>query len=272
MINDLMDSNARIADHSDQTRRQRSPITAAMESPSSAPSAKSLTTQAFERLRADILGGALRPDERLRIQSLSERYQVGPTAIREALSRLVPEGLVESEDQRGFCVAPVSRDELLDLTATRVAIEQLALAQALEKGDVEWESRLLSAFHRLSRTPPPVDEAKHGPWSVVHREFHEVLVAGCRSPWLLRLCALLYDKSERYRNLAEIYARPSGRDTFTEHRELLDAAMARDITKAQRLIGEHYRETAEIVLATAPGLQPAVGRPTGRSRRAPPGT
>lgn len=77
---------------------------------------RSLTTQAFGRLRADILTGQLSPGERLRIQALSEQYNLGATAIREALSRLVSDGFVESEDQRGFCVAPVSRDELVDLT------------------------------------------------------------------------------------------------------------------------------------------------------------
>lgn len=242
-----------------------------MDPMASAPSAstpiKSLTTQAFELLRADILVCALRPSERLRIQSLSERYQVGPTAIREALSRLVPEGLVESEDQRGFCVAPVSREELIDLTTTRVAIEGLALTQALEKGDVAWESQLLSAFHRLSRTTPPVDEASHGPWAVVHREFHEALIAGCRSPWMLRVCGLLYDKSERYRNLAEIYTRPKGRDTITEHNELVETAMARDSLKLQQLLHHHYWETTEIVLATSPGLQAPAPKGPGRGRR-----
>jgi DNA-binding GntR family transcriptional regulator len=238
-----------------------------MDPVASTPSAKSLTTQAFEQLRADILGGALRPSERLRIQSLSERYQVGPTAIREALSRLVPEGLVESEEQRGFCVAAVSREELMDLTTTRVAIEGLALSQALEKGGVAWESRLLSAYHLLSRTPAPTDEARHGPWAVAHRAFHEALVDGCGSPWMLRVCGLLYDKSERYRNLAEIYTRPKGRDTFNEHRELMEAAMARDIAKVQQLLHGHYWETTEIVLATSPVLQPAAPRGPGRGRR-----
>jgi DNA-binding GntR family transcriptional regulator len=63
---------------------------------------KGLATLAFEQLRADILLGNLRPDERLRIQSLSDRYQVGATAIREALSRLVSDGLVNFEDQLAF--------------------------------------------------------------------------------------------------------------------------------------------------------------------------
>ena len=169
----------------------------------SVPAGKSLTSQAFERIRNDVLLGVLRPSERLKIQALSERYEIGATAVREALSRLVTDGLVDSEDQKGFCVSPVSRSDLIDLTETRIAIEGMALRKAIALGDVEWEAQVLSSFHRLSRTPQPTTIANHAAWATAHRQFHESLVAQCGSPWLLRLCAMLYDKSERYRNLAE---------------------------------------------------------------------
>lgn len=208
---------------------------------------KNLTSLAFERLRADILSGALLPAERLRIQALSERYRVGATAIREALSRLVTDGLVIVEDQRGFNVAPVSRDELLDLTRTRIHIEQIALRMAVENGDIEWESRLLSNFHRLSRTPAPTTTEHHAAWSDAHRRFHEALIAGCGSDWTLRLCRLLYDKSERYRNVAERKARSNARDVSVEHQKMLDAAMARDAETLCQTIDKHFWETTNII-------------------------
>jgi GntR family transcriptional regulator, carbon starvation induced regulator len=220
-----------------------------MEPTSITAPARSLTTLAFERLRGGILAGELLPAERLPIQALSERYQVGATAIREALSRLVTEGLVTAENQRGFRVTPVSRAELLDLTHTRVRVEAIALRLAVERGDIEWESRLLSAFHRLSRTPPPTSPDRDAQWSAVHRAFHEALIDGCGSAWTMRLCRLLYDKSERYRNLAKQTTRDRGRDIGTEHRALMDAAMARDAEAACRLLGAHFTETTEIILA-----------------------
>lgn len=216
---------------------------------------RSLTLQAFEQLRADILLGELRPEERLRIQNLSERYNIGTTAIREALSRLVTDGLVESEDQRGFCVSGVSQDELIDLTQTRIQIEQLALRQAIEIGDIEWESRILSSYHRLSRADLPTSPEKHAIWAPAHRQFHEALVSGCRSQWLMRLCALLYDKSERYRNLAERYRNlasqvhdRNGRDTNDEHRQLMDAVMAKNASAACKILQEHFWQTTNIIL------------------------
>jgi DNA-binding GntR family transcriptional regulator len=210
---------------------------------------KSLTSQAFERIRYDILLGTLRPSERLKIQALSERYEIGATAVREALSRLVTDGLVESEDQKGFCVSPVSQDDLIDLTETRISIEGMAIRKAIEHGNLDWEAQVLSSFHRLSRTPPPTTLENHAAWALAHRQFHESLVAQCGSPWLLRLCVMLYDKSERYRNLAERSTRPEERDTAAEHRELMQAiAMERNADKAVALIGTHFRATTDVIL------------------------
>jgi GntR family transcriptional regulator, carbon starvation induced regulator len=208
---------------------------------------RSLTSRAFEQLRADIIGATLKPNERLRIQALSERYGVGATAIREALSRLVPEGLVVVEDQRGFCVAPMSRAELLDLSHTRIDVESLAIGYAVQRGDIQWESDLISAFHRLSRTPPPTDAGQQLVWADVHRQFHAALIAGCGSPTLIRLCSLLYDQSERYRNFANVQRESAKRDVGAEHKDLLDAALARNAEELTKLLASHFNRTTEII-------------------------
>jgi GntR family transcriptional regulator, carbon starvation induced regulator len=221
-----------------------------MDITSAAPSsARSLTSLAFERLREDILRGRLAPSERLRIQALSERYGIGATAIREALSRLMTDGLVDAEDQRGFTVASVSREQLLDLTQTRIKVEQMALRMAVVRGDVEWESEVLSSFHRLSRAEaPPWTDEKLVAWGVAHRRFHDALIMGCASPWTLRLCRLLYDQSERYRNLSVRPAKKRKRDVGKEHRELMEAALARDADGLCRLVEAHFRQTTDLIL------------------------
>lgn len=220
---------------------------AAMELISSAP--RSLTSQAFERLRNDIIRGELAPSERLRIQALSERYQIGATAIREALSRLVTDGLVQSEDQRGFTVAPVSREELLDLTQTRIQVEQMALRMAVANGDLEWETQVLSSFHRLSRIEhQPWSEEMVLNWTIAHRQFHEALFVGCGSPWTIKLCRLLYDKSERYRNLSAFQGKERGRDVTSEHKDLADAAMARDAEALCKAIESHLSLTTRLIV------------------------
>jgi DNA-binding GntR family transcriptional regulator len=224
-------------------------MTVTASDPVRASGAPTQTTIAIERLRTDIVTGKLRPNEKLRVQALAERYGIAASSLREALSRLVTDALVVAEDQRGFRVSPVSRADLLDLTEARVGIECLALARAIELGDVGWESEIIGAFHRLSRCreggDPASAETRH--WGACHAEFHQALIAGCRSEWLLYFCRLMYEKSERYRMLAT-FARPPGRNALGEHEALMAAAVKRDREDACRLLGTHYRETTRLLL------------------------
>jgi DNA-binding GntR family transcriptional regulator len=212
---------------------------------------RSLTSIAFDWLRADVIRANLRPGERLRVHALSARYGIGPTAIREALSRLVTEELVQVEDQRGFLVAPVSKADLLDLTEARVELESLTLTRAIERGDTAWESEVLAAYHRLSKCPSPISQEAAIVWSKEHQAFHEVLVSGCGSAWLRSLCRLLYDKSERYRSLSNSGNARQRVHRDDEHHGIMKAVLARDRQLACKLLAAHYRKTTDTMLRSS---------------------
>src|ERR1700691_3843127 len=122
--------------------------------PSTTVAAASLTQRAYDLLREALLDCRFEPGEPLRIGELCKRLEASQGAVREALSRLTSEGLVEARPQRGFRVMPISAEDLRDLTAARIEIEELCLRHAIEAGDVRWDARLVGAFHQLSRTPP----------------------------------------------------------------------------------------------------------------------
>jgi GntR family transcriptional regulator, carbon starvation induced regulator len=216
----------------------------------------SLSAQVFERLRSDIIDCRLRPDARLRLEELRERYAVGASPIREALMRLEVEGLVVLEPNRGFRVSPISRAHLVDLSANRIEIEGLALTWAIEQGGVEWEAEILGAFHRLSRQPKfepgePTHVAEA--WKEEHRAFHRALAAGSRSPLLRSICDGLFDQSERYVALAiSLRARP--RDDVAEHKRIMEAVLARDLDEALAANRDHIERTTEKVLVTIEAL------------------
>ncbi len=210
-----------------------------------------LTQGAYEGLRTDLLACRILPGSRLKIQELCERFSVSPGAVREALSRLTSDGLVVAEPQRGFRAAPISGADLQDLTMVRIEVEGLCLRRSIELGDVNWEARLVSAFHRLSRTPEraPGDPMRsNDEWTGVHADFHLALVEGCDSPWLLRLHSQLYAQSERYRRLSIPLDNGAKRDVGQEHQALLDAALARDADRAVALLGAHLSATTNILL------------------------
>jgi len=213
-------------------------------------SAVNLTQGAYEQLRADLLACRILPGSRLKIQELCARLSVSLGAIREALSRLTSEGLVVAEPQRGFRAAPISQEDLQDLTRVRIEIEGLCLRRAIEVGDVDWESRLVAALHRLSRTPEraAADPARSSDeWAEAHAAFHVALADGCDSPWLLKLRSQLYDQSERYRRLS-VPLTTEKRNIGAEHQGIVDAALARDADKAVALLSAHLGATTRILL------------------------
>lgn len=208
------------------------------------------TETVCQRIRADILDGRLLPGAKLNIKALETRIGVSLGAIREALSRLHAEGMVVAEAHRGYRVSPVSKEDLLDLTHTRVEIESLCLSKSMAHGDVEWETRIVAAAHRMERLhdlAPGTEPRATDPWNDAHGEFHEALVSACPSQWLLRLRKVLYDQSERYRRLS-VPLDTDHRDVGEEHRQLMAAVLQRDCPKALDILSRHLQATTQIIL------------------------
>ena len=213
-------------------------------------SAGTLATVVYERMRNDILSGDLGPGERLRAEFLRQRYEVGNSPVREALNRLSADRLVVREDQKGFRVSAVSRDDMLELAKTRNWVEEVALRQSIEHGGEDWEEALVLAFHRLSRAIRASEATDYGHdahWEACHRVFHVALIAACGSRWLLAFAEQLYDQSDRYWKLAGITnTDPSG--DIAEHRTMMDAALERRPEDAVKLLATHCRKVADLVL------------------------
>jgi DNA-binding GntR family transcriptional regulator len=215
---------------------------------------QTLSEGVYQELRTDILACKLRPGAKLQINTLAEDRTVSLSGVREALSRLSAEGLVVCEPQRGYRVAPVSLKDLTDLTMTRIDIENLCLARSIELGRVDWETAVVAAMHRLSRTPywAPGDERRlSDDWAMAHNAFHESLVSGCDSVWRLRIRSSLYHQSERYRRLS-VPALSRKRDVDVEHRAISEAALARKKARACELMKEHLILTMNIIVKGLP--------------------
>ena len=205
---------------------------------------------AYEALLAEILECRLAPGAKIIISEIAGRLGFSPGAVREALSRLAAEKWTVATAQKGYSVTPVSADELKDLTRTRITIEQLCLRAAITHGDVEWETHLVAAYHRLHRIPMMEASPRVNPaWASAHTTFHAALVAGCDSPWMLTLRSMLYAQSERYRHLSAALVREN-RDVDAEHKRILDACLAREPERACSAIDDHLQQTAKILLTS----------------------
>jgi DNA-binding GntR family transcriptional regulator len=211
----------------------------------------SLTQGAYEALRSFVLSGAIRPGGKIKIRDVGDRLQFSQGAIREALSRLTSEGFVTAVPQKGFRVCEISAAELKDLTSARLHIESLCLQRSIELGDVSWETNLLASYYELARTLERAgdgDEPRmRDAWSQLHRVYHERLVAASDSPVMLRLRHQLYMQAERYRRIS-VPMQVSRRDTNSEHLEIMEASIGRNIKRATECLSDHLNLTTKILL------------------------
>lgn len=207
---------------------------------------QTMASTLFEAIRSDIMRGDLAPGARLKIQDLAERYGAGSIPVREALSRLATSGFVDARDQRGFSVRQVSASELLDLNRMRQLLESIAVRDALEHGNLAWESRVLGAHHRMSRLNQFSNtgaQTLNVEWEAAHDEFHEAIVSACSSPWLLEFIEVVRLQSARYRHIS-VRAKPTAdRDVKGEHQAILDAVLARNADLAIERLCAHFTKS-----------------------------
>lgn len=212
---------------------------------------RTLAEAVYRRLRSDILWGQLPPEAALRSDRLRETYSIGISPLREALSRLTAERLVTAIGQRGFRVAPLTVDDVRDTLETRIVLESEALRRSIAAGDISWEKNIIANLHALSRLPIP-DRAGAAAevWARHHREFHLALIAASRSRWLFEFAGLLFDQAERHRAVTMRIVKMANvaRDALKEHKEIADATLARDAASAVKLLGRHYRSTANLLI------------------------
>jgi GntR family transcriptional regulator, carbon starvation induced regulator len=202
----------------------------------------------YEQIRTDILECRLQPGERLRFDNLRKRYAVAVGPVREALMRLVPDGLVSLEEHKGFTVAKVSRDQLVEITATRRELEALAIRWSIDHGDDRWESEIIGRFHELAKRNMHGQAGElDNEWERRHRAFHASLYAACGSDWLTRYCNQLRDQTDRYRRMWFHHFRTT-RDVLDEHKQIMDVVIQRDSGAATYLIQKHLSQTADALL------------------------
>jgi GntR family carbon starvation induced transcriptional regulator len=214
-----------------------------------------LSERAANLVEQDIIAGVLAPGARLGIVDLVQRYDIGATPLREGLSRLISRGLIVGIGQRGFRVADVSRDDLLDITRMRTVVEIEALRLAIAHGDDAWEAGILSALHQMRRHIERTGNAFHEgapDFDKLHKAFHTSLLAACGSKRLLTAHSDLYDQAYRYRRVM-MRVLGSGEEFVAVHQSLADQVLARDLDSAQTMLASHLHSTLDYVYPPTKG-------------------
>jgi DNA-binding GntR family transcriptional regulator len=191
------------------------------------------------------------PGARLRVEELAQKISVSSSPLREALSRLAGQGLVQPLEKRGFRVAPLTIQGIGELTRVRILIEGETLTDAMANGTDVWEAECVAAAHRLALAEQRLSGASailDDDWSQRHRAFHMALYSGAKSELLKAMVSDLFDAAERYRRYSASH-RTARRNKNDEHQELMRVTLSRNKEKALELLRQHISSTERNVTA-----------------------
>ena len=207
-----------------------------------APDAPSRTV-VLEQLRLAILGGRVPPGAAIPLDDVAAKFALSRIPVREALTTLVAEGLVEHQPRGAFVVARLNRPELAELYVVRASLETAALAAAVPRAtdlDVHTATRALQELEVAAATQGP-DGLHRGA-----RAFHLALLAPCRMHRLLGMFEAAWNATELGQPMAHATG-PATAALAADHVEMLAAFRARDTERLLALAGAHHDRLQAVV-------------------------
>lgn len=212
---------------------------------------QTLSESAAEVLRKAILNGQLKPGEWLRQEALAEEMGISQITVRDALNRLVGEGMAVRVPYKGVRVVSLDVGDIENICAMRGLLEGLAAELAAESITPEEldQMRKLLPETTISVEMESVERAREA-----NREFHEIAIRACRQPFLIRLLKQLWDWLDPYmlyggafqisEEAWEELLKYSERD-LERHAQLLEALETRDGEQARRVVEKYMQEVWE---------------------------
>ena len=197
-----------------------------------------------ETLRTAIIGGVLKPGERLMEIQLAEELGVSRTPIREAIRKLEQEGFVEMLPRRGTYVANISIKDVKDVYEIRMALDVLAAGLAAERIT---DTELVALKKQLIRIKNVVEMDEMEKIGEYDWEFHEVLYKASRNGRLVAIINNLREQLTRLRVTTMNY-RGRIKDTISEHELLVESIASHNVELAKRRAYEHMRNAEKTLL------------------------
>jgi DNA-binding GntR family transcriptional regulator len=191
----------------------------------------SLAEVAYQHLRTAILDCSLLPGERVTEASEMARLELGKTPVREALQRLVREGLVVVMPRQGYQVAPITLRDVEELFGLRMVVEPAAVALAAVRLTPTELARLEKLCHAGYDTHDP---ASLRSFTKLNREFHAAIAWASGNRRLAELVERLLVETQRLIHYGMLL-RPRSEEAVHEHEELVAALTLRDATKARSI-------------------------------------
>lgn len=202
-----------------------------------------LRVDIFHELRQDILSCRLAPGAELREGELAERFSVSKSPVRDALSRLVQEGLVHVMPRQGYRVAPISLRDVRDMFQYRAVIEGACARIAAES----------ASFEALAALDPfrEFDAARYPDGFIgYNRAFHQAVSRLSGNARLVSAVSGQIDQMDRVITMSvDAMRRRDPSRLVAQHAQIIDALQGREARRAQVLVARHVEEAQRRVCA-----------------------
>jgi DNA-binding GntR family transcriptional regulator len=216
-----------------------------------------ITTQIRDR----VIDGTFAPGTQMNEVDLATRFATSRGPIREAMQRLVEEGLLVSSPHRGIWVRRLGQDDLEDLYFARAAVERAAILRLIDRGT---PAALLAKLEQaLARMSLAIERDQWDQVSGADLHFHELIVHAVQSERLSKMYAALAGQTRL--GLNQLVGTYQGRsDLLEEHTQLMRLIAARDKEGAMEALDRHFGDAVATLKAHDPlnGHDPGPAAPT----------
>ena len=205
-----------------------------------------LKNEIYNALRSAILTGSLRQGERLTLARLADIFQVSRTPIRDAVTRLEAENLVQSLHHKGILVIGLSEEDIREIFEIRAFLEALAAVEACSKRTCRDLNKLFLYNQRMQSAQDRRDLIEH---HVSNDAFHFSIYEISERPNLFRLAVSFKECYRVLRTPSDFENRELIEQAIRDHMELIEAIEARNKSAAQAIAEIHVHRSRDQRLA-----------------------
>jgi len=200
---------------------------------------KTKTDMVLEKLRLDIIGGQLKPGQRIVISDVARDSGLSEIPVREAIRRLESEGLVQFTPHVGAVVSTIDESEFLEIYLIRIELEALATRLAV---DYIGKKELVVLNSLMQKADIAIKNNRHEELGPLNKEFHMAIYRAGPYPYLLRMITDLWQKFELSSSVFS-YVPDRAAASWYEHQQILEAIENKDAELAAELVRKQKNQT-----------------------------
>jgi DNA-binding GntR family transcriptional regulator len=205
---------------------------------------KNLGDEVYEIIKIKIINHEIKPGERIIDKNLAEDLGVSRSLVRQALTILEKENLVESIPRSGFYVKEIREKDVIEIYEIRKILEKAATEKAVEKIPKKDIEELDKIFKDAKKD---LDKYKVEQFIKADNKLHRVIINNCGNEKLIELINS-YNTHITFYRVADLSRVERSKEAYFEHLEIFKAVKKRDVTKTVELMGAHIENAKNIII------------------------